>query len=134
MLSVNNPAKGWWGEGDSKVWVDGEAFPSHWGTGTDDDFGCGWADRTLFSQPWHAQSRVDGNEHQGYTSLFRCHMLDRIPFNKSLHYALEVRHGQPGINVQYAATTYWYARPGAQDDAPPVTAELLQKSLAGASP
>lgn len=134
MLSVNNPVKGWWGEGDSKIWVDGETFPSHWGTGTDDDFGCGWADRTLFSQPWHAQSRVDGNEHQGYTSLFRCQMLDRIPFNKSLHYALEVRHGQPGITVQYAATAYWYARPGAQDDALPITAELLQKSLAGASP
>jgi len=133
MLSVNNPVKGWWGEGDSKIWIDDEAFPSHWGTGTDDDFGCGWADQTLFSQPWHAQSRVDGNEHQGYTSLFRCRMLDRIPFNNSLHYALEVRHGQPGNTVQYAATAYWYARPGAEEDAPDITADLLQRSLAGAS-
>jgi hypothetical protein len=134
MLSVNNPVKGWWGEGDGKVWVDGEAFPSHWGTGTEDDFGCGWADRTLFSQPWHAQSRVDGHEHQGYTSLFRCQMLDRIPFRKSFHYALEVRHGQPGNNVQYAATAYWYARPGAVDQSPAITAELLQKSLGGTAP
>ena len=25
----------WWGEGDEKIYVDGEKFPSHFGTGTE---------------------------------------------------------------------------------------------------
>jgi len=133
-LSVFNPVRDWWGEGDSKVWVDGETYPSHWGTGTDDDFGCGWADRSLFSQAWHAQSRRDGKAHQGFCSLFRGRLLDRITFTKSLRYAIEVRHDQPGQRVQYAATAYWYARPGGTDDAPEITAEGLRGSLSGSQP
>jgi hypothetical protein len=133
-LSVFNPVKDWWGEGDSKVWVDGESFPSHWGTGTDDDFGCGWADRTLFSHAWHAQTRRDPIGHQGYSSLFRCQMLDRIPFTQSLQYAIEVRHDQAGQRVQYVGTSFWYARPGCTDDAPPITAEVLRRSLLGDQP
>jgi hypothetical protein len=133
-LSVFNPVKDWWGEGDTKVWIDGEAFPSHWGTGTDDDFGMGWADRTLFSHAWHAQSRRDGIGHQGFTSLFRARLLDRLSFTKSLHLAVEVRHDQAGQRVQYAATSYWYARPGSNDDAPALTAESLRQTLGGGSP
>ena len=32
----------WWGEGDEKIWVDGESFPSIFGTGTEDYFGGAW--------------------------------------------------------------------------------------------
>ena len=28
-LCIVNPVKAWWGEGDEKIYVDGEAFPSH---------------------------------------------------------------------------------------------------------
>ena len=30
------------GEGDEKVYVDGETFPSHFGTGTEDYYGYAW--------------------------------------------------------------------------------------------
>ena len=33
MLHVWNPRGGWWGEGDEKFFVDGEKFPSTFGTG-----------------------------------------------------------------------------------------------------
>ncbi len=118
MVSVANPVKAWWGEGDTKIWIDGEAFPSHWGTGTEDDFGCGWADAAIFSGPWHAQPRRDSAEHIGCTSLFRCHLLDRVPFQQSLRFQIEVRHSQPESRLRYAATTYWYARPAMQKGAP----------------
>ena len=42
MLHVTNPVKDWWGEGDEKIYVDGEAFPSHFGTGSEDYFGYAW--------------------------------------------------------------------------------------------
>ena len=44
VLDVENPpAAAWWGEGDEKIYVDGEAFPSLFGTGTEDYFGYAWS-------------------------------------------------------------------------------------------
>lgn len=135
-LAVYNPAKEWWGEGDSKVWIDGHTFPSLWGTGTEDDFGLGWAEKTLFSSPWRGQPRHDGQRtgHEGFTSLLRARLLDRISFQKSLRYDLEVRHDQPNVNLQYAATSFWYALPGARLERMNLTAETLRGSLPGGQP
>lgn len=135
-LAVYNPAKEWWGEGDSKIWIDGHTFPSLWGTGTDDDFGFGWSDKTLFSSPWRAQPRHDGQRtgHEGSTSLLRARLLDRISFARSLRYDLEVRHDQPNVNMQYAATSFWYALPGAKLERMNLTADVLRGSLPGGQP
>ncbi len=40
-------------------------------------------------------------------------MLDRIPFNKSYKMNMELMHWRSGGTVDYATTTYWYARDGA---------------------
>jgi hypothetical protein len=40
--SVPHPYNNWWGEGDEKIYVDGEPFPSHIGTGTEDYYGYAW--------------------------------------------------------------------------------------------
>ena len=50
-LHVANPTPTWWGEGDEKISVDGEPFPSFFGTGTEDFYGYAWADPTPFSRP-----------------------------------------------------------------------------------
>jgi hypothetical protein len=42
-LHVWNPRGGWWGEGDDKFFVDGEKFPSSFGTGSEDYFGYAWS-------------------------------------------------------------------------------------------
>lgn len=34
VLSLYNHTPAWYGEGDEKIWVDDEPFPSHFGTGT----------------------------------------------------------------------------------------------------
>lgn len=41
QFTVLNPEEGWWGEGDEKVYVDDDTFPSLFGTGTEDYYG--WA-------------------------------------------------------------------------------------------
>ncbi len=126
MLSVMNPVPAWWGEGDEKIYVDGEKFPSWFGTGTEDYYGYGWSDPKPFQHAYHNQTRCDGPGNKGHTSVNRFHILDNIPFQKSFRFDMEFWHWTPNIEVTYAATSYWYAKPGATDDFKPVDAKVLQ--------
>ena len=91
-LLVRNPSRIWWGEGDEKLYVDGEAAPSWFGTGTEDYFGYAWCDPTPFTAPFHAQVRCDGPLNFGFTQLHRTHVLDSVPFQRSLRFDLERWH------------------------------------------
>ncbi|MFG0317813.1 MAG: glycoside hydrolase family 172 protein, partial [Planctomycetota bacterium JB042] len=119
-LAVTNPVKGWWGEGDEKISVDGEPFPSTFGTGTEDYFGYAWCDTALFDAPYHAQSRCDGPINRGHCAVHRFHVLDDVPFRTSLRFDLEVWHWVDCV-MAFATTAYWYAAPGATHDVPPPT-------------
>jgi hypothetical protein len=116
MLSLTNPVSDWWGEGDEKIYVDGERFPSWFGTGSEDYYGYAWSDPKPFQHAYHNQTLCDGPGNRGRTSVNRFHILDAIPFTKSFRFDIEFWHWKPNINVPYAATSYWYARPGATDD------------------
>jgi hypothetical protein len=116
MLSLVNPVRAWWGEGDEKIYVDGETFPSWFGTGSEDYYGYAWSDPKPFQHPYHNQTRCDGPGNRGWTSVNRFHILDNIPFEKAFRFDMEFWHWTPNIEVPYAATSYWYARPGATDD------------------
>jgi hypothetical protein len=116
MLSIANPVPAWWGEGDEKIFVDGESFPSWFGTGSEDYYGYAWSDPKPFQHPYHNQTRCDGPGNRGRTSVNRFHVLDAIPFTKSFRFDMEFWHWTPNIDVGYASTSYWYARPGATDD------------------
>lgn len=124
-LSVRNPVKAWWGEGDEKVYVDGETFPSFFGTGTEDYFGYAWCDPTLFQHPFHAQTRCDGPGNKGYTSVVRWHLVDDIPFKKSLRFDLEVWHWVESV-MGFATVAYFYAEPGIRHDFARPTPEQLE--------
>ena len=129
VLSVMNPTAAWWGEGDEKIFVDGEKFPSWFGTGSEDYYGYAWSDPKPFSHAYHNQTRCDAKDSGGsfgHTSVNRFHVLDAIPFEKSFHFDMEVWHWTPNSTVNYAATAYWYARPGATDDFEPADAKVLQ--------
>ena len=112
-LAIVNPVPDWWGEGDEKIYVDGEKFPSHFGTGTEDYYGYAWGHPQIFSSPFHAQPRVDGPGNLGQTTNTRTRNLDAIPFQKSLRFDMEVWHWAP-VDVAYTVATYWYGRPGAK--------------------
>lgn len=114
-LTVMNPIRAWWGEGDEKIYVDGESFPSTFGTGTEDYFGYAWCDTTLFTAPYHAQSRCDGPANRGYCSLLRHHLLDDIPFRESLRFDMEIWHWVETA-MSYATVAYWYGPPGMDHD------------------
>lgn len=118
QLIIFNPVKGWWGEGDEKIYVDGETFPSHIGTGTEDYYNYSWSHTGLFQTPFANQNRCDGPGNRGYSIVNRTRSLDAIPFTKSLRFDMEVWHWVD-CKVGYAATTFWYARPGATCNRPP---------------
>jgi hypothetical protein len=123
-FSIDNPVKDWWGEGDEKIYVDGETFPSHFGTGTEDYYGYGWSSPKLFTHAYHSQSRCDGPGNYGRTSVNRFDILDRIPFTKSFKFDMELWHWKD-CKVNMAVTAYYYALPGAEDNFPPIKPEQL---------
>jgi hypothetical protein len=116
VLDVENPpGAAWWGEGDEKIYVDGEAFPSLFGTGTEDYFGYAWSTPERFEHPYHAQTAAAGTGFSGLWSMNRFHVLDPIPFSRALRFDLELWHWTD-TTVALDATVYWYARPGGRDD------------------
>lgn len=125
-LSLANPDKAWWGEGDEKFYVDGEEFPSTFGTGTEDYFGYAWCNPGLFFHAYHNQPRADGPRNYGHVSNNRFHIIDNIPFQKSFHFDLEVWHWAEKIEVEYSAISYWYSNAVNEDFYVPVPVERRQ--------
>lgn len=111
-MHIANQDPAWWGEGDEKIYVDGEAFPSTFGTGTEDYFGYAWCDPNPFMRPYHAQPRCDGPGNFGHTNVNRFHVLDSIPFRTSLQFDIELWHWAE-TNCSFDRVAYWYAAPGA---------------------
>ncbi len=111
-LALFNPNPAWYGEGDEKVWVDGESFPSDFGTGTEDYYGYSYAPKPVHHTPFCGEPRIDQPQTQGQNTSTRSRNLDGIPFNKSIQFDMELLPWRRG-KLTYAATTYWYAYPGA---------------------
>ncbi len=111
QVNVFNPVTAWWGEGDEKVYVDGELFPSTIGTGTEDYFGYAWCDPHTYSWPFHSESRCDGPGNRGNTSNVRYQILDAIPWQSSLAFDMEIWHWA-AVKLQYASIAYFYAADG----------------------
>jgi hypothetical protein len=125
VLDIENPMGAhWWGEGDEKIYVDGDAFPGWNGTGTEDYFGYAWSTTARFEHAYHAQTATAGSGFGGLYSMNRFHILDPIPFSRSLRFDLEIWHWSD-TTIAVDATLYWYARPGGKDD--------LQSSTGSAS-
>ena len=113
LVTIYNDAAAWWGEGDEKIYVDGEGFPSHFGTGTEDYYGYAWSRSAFFDHPFIAQPDGSGNMDVGTAVNVRFRALDKIPFNQSLDMNMELWHWTQ-THVDYAPTTFFYLRPEAK--------------------
>jgi hypothetical protein len=113
MLHIWNPRGGWWGEGDEKFFVDGEKFPSTFGTGSEDYFGYAWSSPELFQHAFHNQPHNDGNS-KGHVSVNRWQITDNVPFHTGFEGCLEKYYANQRPTL-YAAVAYWYLAPGGQD-------------------
>jgi hypothetical protein len=109
-ILIFNTADAWWGEGDEKIYVDGETFPSSIGTGTEDYFGYAWCRPERFDHPLIAQPEGSGNFHPGMSVNMRYRILDAIPFNESLKADIEMWHWVK-TTVSFSLTSYYYMVP-----------------------
>ena len=138
-LALFNPIATWYGEGDEKIWVDGESFPSHLGTGTEDYYSFSYAPMPVHQTPFCGEPRIDQPMTQGHNTVTRTRNLDGIPFRRSLQFDLELISWKP-TTLTYAATTYWYAFPGASANVQPQPREAalpvptLAEAIAAATP
>lgn len=113
VMAVRTRSPSWFGEGDEKIYIDGEKKPSIWGTGTEDYFLSAWGLQTTttpyFGVPYFDQWGIVG----GHTSAYRWHLNDPIVFTKGIKVTFE-HFGwiSPDENPHYKATS-WNER---QDD------------------
>ena len=107
QITLFNNTYHWWGEGDEKIFVDGEEFPSSFGTGTEDYYGYAFGRPEPFSHPFLAQPIGIGNTNWGLTVNMRHRSLDAIPFKTTIKADMELWHWA-SIEMNYALTTYWY--------------------------
>jgi len=112
-----NPLGGWWGEGDEKFFVDGEKFPSTFGTGSEDYFGYAWCAVGHFSRPYHNQILNENNE--GHFDDNRWHISDSVPFDTSFEADIE-KYFPNEKPTLYAAEVFWYLGAGGKDAYGPV--------------
>lgn len=115
-ISLFNTVYAWWGEGDEKIFVDGEDFPSQIGTGTEDYYGYAWCRPEKFiNHPFISQPDGSGNFWPGYTVNIRQRCLDGIPFNSNLQMDMEMWHWTKAT-INFAPVTWWYMLPESDFD------------------
>ncbi|MCX7920299.1 MAG: DUF2961 domain-containing protein [bacterium] len=100
------PSNLWFLEGDEHIYVDDEPNSVWSGTGTEDYFNSGWYfNRGTFSSLFHGLTIKD--EEQSKVCAYRFHILDSIPFTKSIRVSIE-HGGTNDINADYSSVAYWY--------------------------
>lgn len=107
VLSLVNHTPRWYGEGDEHIWVDDDAFPSHFGCGTEDYYNTTYAPIHVFHTPFGGAPRADDEAAKGCNTFFRTRNLDVIPFDHKLRFDFELLSWDTGT-VDYASTVYWY--------------------------
>ncbi len=107
VLAVRTRSPSWFGEGDEKIYIDGEAKASIWGTGTEDYFLSAWGLKTTstpyFGVPYFDQWGIVGS----HTSAYRWHLNDPIVFQTGIKVTFE-HFGwiSPDENPLYKSTSW----------------------------
>ena len=88
-VRVLDPAR-WWGEGEVKVYVDGDETPAICGTGTEDHLDSAWGLGT-FAAPESGAPLVlgTGADTQELVSLYRWHLADPVVFARDLRVTIQ---------------------------------------------
>jgi len=88
VLSVVQAEAGWFGEGDDHFWVDGEPYPAIEGTGSEDYFNDAWG-LHVDDGPYYGVTVAEGTDLGSRMTAYRWHLLDPVPFTKSLKFDIE---------------------------------------------
>jgi hypothetical protein len=111
----------WWGEGDEKIYIDGEALPSTFGTGSEDYYGYSHSKGTEFYNPFTNQVHGTGAVANGPVTDSRYRLLDGLAFNSSLKFDMELWHQDnnntnASSTLNFAPTVFYYSDAQAVDN------------------
>ncbi len=85
VLGVRPLSEGWWGEGEVKMYIDGDSeYPTICGTGTEDYIGAAWGLKE-HNTPTQGAPLVTPR----FTSLYRFHVHDPIYFQKDIRVTIQ---------------------------------------------
>ncbi|NLH17213.1 MAG: DUF2961 domain-containing protein [Phycisphaerae bacterium] len=132
VLSVRTRSPSWFGEGDEKIYIDGETDASIWGTGTEDYFLSAWGLKKT-STPYFGVGYFDEwGIVGGHTCAYRWHIQDPIVFSKGIRVTFEhygwISPDENPKNISdswnqrqddYSSVAFWY-QTGIPTFAPPV--------------
>jgi hypothetical protein len=118
VLSVVQPEAGWFGEGDERIYVDGEKEPSIIGTGSEDYFNDAWGLHVVDGQ-YYGVTVADGTGLGSRMTGYRWHIKDPIPFKKSFRFDMEhlgwTFHNDGSLKSPfgtrddlYSSVAFWY--------------------------
>ena len=123
FLAWTQLSNGWWGEGEVKFYLDGDAeYPTICGTGTEDYFGGAWCfevegqGTTTYSTPYlgYPLYRHEAGEVPRH-GLYRWHIMDPIRFKQNLKVTIQALGWWPNgtfepLTDDIASVGYWYQR------------------------
>ncbi len=141
VMSVRSRSPLWFGEGDARIYVDGDRKPSIQGTGTEDYFLMAWGlNPALFPYFGCTYMSSDFEDLGTEYCMYRWHIADAIRFSKSLRFdfehtgwisADETESGKIEGHVEreddIATVAFWYqeGQPKRFTKLPPLAARLL---------
>ena len=107
---------GWWGEGEIKMFLDGDStFPTICGRGTEDYFGGAWGFGEDYSSPYMGFQQVvkKSGEVGARMTLYRFHLQDPVFFNSDLRVTMQAigwRSEGRYLPLQddISSVVYWY--------------------------
>jgi hypothetical protein len=106
VLGVRMRSPAWFGEGDEKLYIDGEAKPSIWGTGTEDYFLSAWGLEKA-STPYFGSPFFDYRTIGGHVASYRWHLHDPVVFNTGIKVTIEhMGWMSEDENPEYKATSW----------------------------
>ncbi len=116
FMAWEQRSKGWWGEGEIRIYMDGDrAFPTICGTGTEDYFGGAWCFGEDYSAPFMGYRLTEGYEGKpgARMAMYRFHIPDPIYFKKELRATIQALGWQSDARYRQlqddiASVAYWY--------------------------
>jgi hypothetical protein len=107
VIGIRNLHEQWWGEGEVKVYMDGDTdFPTICGTGSEDYVGLSWGiQQTPFL---YNGCSLDQNN---YISMYRWHLPDPIAWRKECRITIQQIAYKGGLletEDDWCCATFWY--------------------------
>ena len=113
VIGVRPLRPGWWGEGEIKMYLDGDKeFPTIVGTGTEDYIGQSWGVQLSCHSHGGTSLARKAKSKGGLVSFYRWHIKDPIYWKKDIRVTMQqIGYGKKGLYERqddWSVCTFWY--------------------------